>query len=277
MNEICFLGTGGSLPWKDRNNASLLLRIKKDLVLIDCPGDAFSKIKRVDFDPRNIKALFITHIHPDHVYGLPALVHSLMMEEMSLFLYGSPETIQFCRKLLDLFGLLKERVKCRVRFKKVDPDQWFEMLPTLKAYSLKTPHIPSSLGVLFDFKKEDLKLIYSGDSPVHRPLFKNVGSPDILIHDCSAPSRFFRKYPSLSKMHTSSSDLGQIAQQTGVKCLIPIHFFGELDYSLEEIEDEIRQNYKNRLIIPKDLDKMPIDSSLLSEAAYNSLKDDKTK
>lgn len=263
MKELCFLGTGGSLPWKDRNNASLALSIEKDLVLIDCPGDIFGKIRRLDFDPHNIYSIFITHTHPDHVYGLPALIHSLMLEEMSIFLYGSEETIQFCKQLLDLFNLLDEKVKCRIRFKKVDPDRFFKIHSSLRAFAIKTPHTSSSMGAYFDFKDENLGMIYSGDTPVYLPLFKNVGSPDILIHDCSAPSRFFKKYPSLSKMHTSSLDLGKIAQQAGIRCLIPIHFFGELDYSLHEIEKEIRQNYKNRLMIPRDLDKIRISESLL--------------
>jgi ribonuclease Z len=234
-------------------------------VLIDCPGDAFSKIKKLEFDPRNIYSLFVTHTHPDHIYGLPALIHSLMLEEISILLYGSEETVQFCKKLLALFNLLDEKVKCRIQFKKVGPDQWFEIHPSLQALSIKTPHTSSSMGVYFNFEDEDLGLVYSGDSPVYMPLFKNTGSPDILIHDCSAPSRFFKKYPSLSKMHTSSLDLGKIAQQIGIRCLIPVHFFGEMDYSLDEIEKEIRKNYKNRLMIPNDLDKIKISKSLLQK------------
>ncbi|MFO7981079.1 MAG: MBL fold metallo-hydrolase [Candidatus Aminicenantes bacterium] len=264
MKELCFLGTGGSLPWKDRSNASLVLNIENDLLLIDCPGDAFGKIKKLDLDPRNIYSIFVTHTHPDHIYGLPALIHSLMLVEMSILLYGSGETIKFCKQLLDLFNLLDKKIKCRVRFKKVYPDQFFEIHRFLRACSIKTPHTSSSLGICFDFGDEQLRLIYSGDTPVYLPLFKNSGSPDILIHDCSAPSRYFKKYPSLSKMHTSSLDLGKIAQQAGVRFLIPIHFFGELDYSLDEIEKEIRKNYKNRLMIPKDLDKIEISKSLLS-------------
>jgi len=259
------MGTGGSLPWKNRNNASLLLNIEKDLILVDCPGDSFSKIKRLGLDPQNICSIFITHIHPDHVYGLPALIHSLMLEEMSIFLYGSDETIRFCEKLLDLFNLLDKKVKCRIQFKKIDPDMRFSITSSLQIFSIKTPHSSSSLGVCIDFKEEDIKLLYSGDSPVYWPLFKNCGSPDILIHDCSAPSRFFKKYPSLSKMHTNSFDLGEIAQQTGVNFLIPIHFFGELDYSMDEIEKEIKKNYKNKLIIPEDLDKIKISKPWLEK------------
>jgi hypothetical protein len=40
--------------------------------------------------------------------------------------------------------------------------------------------------------------------------------------------------------------------------LIPCHFFGELDYSLGEIEKEIRENYGGKLTIPEDFSRIPI-------------------
>jgi len=263
MKELCFLGTGGSIPRKRRNNASLVLNRDSELVLIDCPGDAYGKIKRLGFDPRNIRSLFVTHIHPDHVYGLPALIHSLMLVDMSILLYGSHETVRFCRDLLELFHLLSEKIKCRIQFNPLEADQSFQIHPSLRASSIRIPHSSSSLGLDLYFKEEDLSLLYSGDTPVHEPLFKRSPSPEVFIHDCSAPSRFFKRFPSLSKMHTHSLALGKMAHQAGVRCLIPIHFFGELDYSMEEIEKEIRENFKNRLIIPEDLDKIQISRSLL--------------
>jgi len=265
MTELGFLGTGGSIPRKGRNNASLVLNRDGKLVLIDCPGDAYGKIKKLGFVPRNICSLFITHIHPDHVYGLPALIHSLMLEDMSLLFYGSHETVRFCKDLLDLFHLLDEKIKCRIRFEPLEEGQSFQIHPSLRASSIRIPHSSSSLALDLYFKEENLSLLYSGDTPVHEPLFNRSPTPEILIHDCSAPSRFFKQFPSLSKMHTHSLDLGKMAHQAGARCLIPIHFFGELEYSMEEIEKEIRENYKNRLIIPEDLDKIRISRSLLEK------------
>jgi ribonuclease BN (tRNA processing enzyme) len=83
---------------------------------------------------------------------------------------------------------------------------------------------------------------------------------DYLIHDCSAPSRFFEEYPSLYAMHTDSLTLGEIAQEAGVKHLIPCHFFGELEYSMGEIEEEIRKNFRGTLTIPDDFSRIPLES-----------------
>jgi ribonuclease BN (tRNA processing enzyme) len=59
-------------------------------------------------------------------------------------------------------------------------------------------------------------------------------------------------------MHTDSLTLGRLAQSAGVKCLIPCHFFGEIDYSISEIEGEIREDYRGRLIVPTDFMTIPL-------------------
>jgi len=48
------------------------------------------------------------------------------------------------------------------------------------------------------------------------------------------------------------------SQESEVQFLIPCHFFGELDFEMDEIEKEIRQNYHNTLIIPSDFERIPI-------------------
>lgn len=258
MKEICFLGTSGSVATTERDNTSFILNCDDNLVLIDCPGAVIQKIKKLDFDPRRIEAILITHIHPDHVYGLPSFVHSLMLDECQICLYGSQTTVDFCMRLLDLFHLRDKKIKCRVKFISLKPEENFDLFPSLQCTSMKVPHDPSSLGFQFILEDEGKKIIYSGDTPPFAPLFKRAADVDFLIHDCSAPSRFFQEYPSLRTMHTDSLELGRLSQEVGVKNLIPCHFFGEIDFSISEIEEEIKRNYCGNLRIPKDFTRITI-------------------
>ena len=59
-------------------------------------------------------------------------------------------------------------------------------------------------------------------------------------------------------MHTTALELGRLSQESQVKRLAPVHFFGELDYSLGEIETEIRRNFSGELVIPSDLEKISL-------------------
>jgi len=254
MTEIFFLGTGGSVATAARDNTSFLLRHGEDLVLVDCPGSAVQKIKKLKFDPRRIRVILLTHIHPDHIYGLPAIIHCLMLEEGEILLCGSEETVSFSRLLLDIFHLRETGFKTRVRFRPLAPGQITKLSPTLAVRAIQVPHHSSSLA--YHFYWDNTELLFSGDTPPHAPLFEQAQEIDFLIHEASAPGRIFRKFPELHKMHTSSLELGKWSAEARVKCLVPCHFLGELEFSPAEIRAEIRQSYQGKLIVPKDFEKL---------------------
>jgi ribonuclease BN (tRNA processing enzyme) len=181
-----------------------------------------------------------------------------MLDECVIEILGSEASVNFCAKLLDLFGLRSEKVKCHVNFIPVVSGENYRISPSLTCSFHKVPHSPSSMAVGFHNSEDGVELLYSGDTPRFPQLFQRVQNIDFLIHDCSAPSRIFEEYPSLFAMHTDSLTLGEMAQEAGVKHLIPCHFFGEVDFSIEEIEEEIRNNFHGELTIPEDFSRIPL-------------------
>ncbi len=258
MSELYFLGTGGAAATEERDNTALLLKHGPDLVLVDCPGSVTRKIKTLGLSPRSVCAIQVTHVHPDHIYGLPSFVHSLMLADLRIRLFGSEGSVRFCRELLELYGLQDESIRCRIEFRAVGSGELFEPLPGVECRAFHVPHKESSLAFAWRFQETGKILFYSGDTPLFAPLFEEAAGVDTLIHDCSVPSRYFQEYPFLPSMHTNALDLGRLAQDAGVKRLIPCHFFGELDYEIEEIHQEIRENYRGDIVIPKDLMRIEI-------------------
>lgn len=258
MAEMYFLGTGGSVATPARDNTSLLIPGEGGLLLVDCTGSIVQKIKRLGYEPRQVRFLFLTHIHPDHVFALPSLIHGLMFEEGEICLFGSAETVSFARRLLDLFHLRERKFRTRVVFRPLSPARRIRVDASVSVQALKTPHHSSSLAYRFYLERENKEVFCSGDTPAYPPLFEAARGIDYLIHDASAPSRYFKKYPALYTMHTSALDLGRLSEDAGVRCLIPCHFLGELAFPLSEVREEIRREFKGRLIIPRDLRKIPL-------------------
>lgn len=254
MLEIGFLGTGGAMSTSERDNASFLFNNGRKIILIDCPGSALQKVQKFGLNPRDLEAIVVTHVHPDHIYGLPAVFHSLMLEEGLIRVYGSEESIQFCIRFLDLFGLRQPKFKTRAEFRAVASGQDFSISEATDVTAIQVTHHPSSLAYHFHLSG-GIEFLYSGDTPAASSPIKRAGSLDYLCHDCSSPSRFFEQYPVLYSMHTNSLELGRLAEEAGVKTLIPCHFFGEVEFSLKEIEEEVRRNYRGRLLIPRDLER----------------------
>ena len=91
MSRICFLGTGGAVATADRDNMSFLTECGGGTILTDCPGSVIQKIKKAGRDPLAVGAIPVTHIHPDRICGLPAFIHSRMLETREVRLFGSQE------------------------------------------------------------------------------------------------------------------------------------------------------------------------------------------
>lgn len=249
MSEISFIGTGGSVATEARDNTSLLLEAG-GLMLIDCPGSVVQKIKKMGRKPEEVNILLVTHIHPDHIYGLPSLVHSLMAEDREIILLGSKGSTDFCASLLDLFRLRRDKIGYRVKMYPLvggGEFRWGDVL----IRAMEVPHSPESLAYKFSFS-DGKELFFSGDTPCLPSLLREMRGIDYVIHDCSAPERFFLQNPELRAMHTSALQLGRIAEEIGIKTLVPIHIFGELPFNDVEIWAEIRESFRGELILPRD-------------------------
>lgn len=77
MLDICLLGTGGTLPLANRWLTSLLVRYKGHSLLIDCGEGTQIAAQEAGLSLKPIDKLLLTHLHADHVSGLPGLLLSM--------------------------------------------------------------------------------------------------------------------------------------------------------------------------------------------------------
>lgn len=82
--KIQFLGTGAGMPAKGRNVSAVCLDLvtERGTVWLFDTGEATQhQILQTAIRPRKIEKIFITHLHGDHIYGLPGLLSSRSFQD----------------------------------------------------------------------------------------------------------------------------------------------------------------------------------------------------
>ena len=77
MLDILFLGTGAAVPSRDRTTSAVAVRSGRDIVLMDCGEGTQRQLMVSPFSFMKIGAVLITHMHGDHVLGLPGLLQTM--------------------------------------------------------------------------------------------------------------------------------------------------------------------------------------------------------
>ena len=96
------------MPLPGRFLTSALVRREGELFLFDCGEGTQISLKMLNLKWKHISSIFISHMHADHVTGLPGLLmlSSQVEREEPLYIYGPDrlgDYIESSRRILDMF------------------------------------------------------------------------------------------------------------------------------------------------------------------------------
>jgi ribonuclease Z len=79
--DVIPLGTASALPTEDRHLSSVALERKGRVLLFDCGEGTQYRLMHADLSRVRVDAIFVTHLHGDHCYGLPGLLSTLALQQ----------------------------------------------------------------------------------------------------------------------------------------------------------------------------------------------------
>jgi len=80
MLNVTFLGTAGSLPTPDRNPSAVLVSREGEMMLFDCGEGTQRQMMRAKTGMMRLNYIFLTHLHADHILGIPGLLETLAFQ-----------------------------------------------------------------------------------------------------------------------------------------------------------------------------------------------------
>ena len=173
--NLTLLGTGcPSVDYK-RCGSSNLVSTKDTKILIDCGSGVTQRLNQAKVSSANIDALFLTHLHSDHVVDLYQLIisswHSYKIKPWKI--YGPKGTKKFVKKIMDAWS---DERKQRISYESRSSVKAFNInvtefnnvgtisLRDIKVKYFEVDHKPVKYAYGFSFYNKSKKLTISGDT-----------------------------------------------------------------------------------------------------------------
>lgn len=243
MPRLVFLGTGaGGFRGSSRYKSSIYL----DGLLFDCGAGVVGRLEDLDLIGR-VEAVFITHLHSDHVSGLYDLLVSMVVERRSrpLEIYA-PKGLG---GLLDSYSALGNKLS--------SPETGFTLrvhegpargvrVGEFTVDAILLDHVVENYGYLVRWG--GLVVAYSGDTREPSPLVDQ--RVDYLIHEATFTEKF--REIAVRYGHTTALEAARTAQRVGAKRLFITHIENRAD----PLEAKLReaQSVFPDTVMPEDLE-----------------------
>jgi len=252
--RFVFLGTSGAVPGRERDSTSIVFEDGGPPVLVDCGGSPAQKLMLAGVEPLSLGRLIITHIHPDHAYGLPSLAQTLLLTGRTapLRIACREEHESTLRSLLGLFGLLERPGIFPVLWEPVPPREAFALGSSGELSITTSPNAHGSMpniAVRIEPARPGAAVVYSSDTEPCAAVEALARGAHTLIHEATFSERRIERFG----VHSTAAEAGGVAARAGVKRLILVHVDPEHHGELDALADEARRHFSGEVEVAREL------------------------
>lgn len=222
------MGTASAMPISDRNPSAQVLSVHGRLFLIDCGEGTQQQMRRMHVSFLKVEAVFITHIHGDHLFGLFGLLSSMAMYGRTgkLDVYG-PRALGSVLKFYDSF--FGEGSNFEIAFHAVECDSpvlihesknvrvsAFPLRHKIECYGYRFDGIPS------ERHPEVPSYAYCSDTVSFPELAEYVKGVKLLYHEATYMRDMSDK--AALRWHSTTEDAARCALAAGAGELVVGHY-----------------------------------------------------
>lgn len=272
MTQVVMLGTGTPNADAKRVSSGVAIAINNQPYLVDCGHGIVQRVVeahqsgKISWNSTHLNRLFVTHLHADHIVGLPDLMFTPWIHDRqtSIQAYGPPELASMVEHINLAFS---ENIREHTTAHPHTPHGYkVEVFPVLEGlcyqdenvqvFALKADH-GDLTAYSYKFVSPDRTVIISGDTRPVPEFVQWARGCDVLIHEVYSALAFNNRPAEWqayhSRVHTSSYELGEIAHQIQPKRLVLYHqlFWG---VSETDLIAEVATRFDGKIISANDLD-----------------------
>jgi len=245
MPKIIILGSSNAIPDAHHENTHFVVVGKKRVVLVDCVSNPILRLKQAGVAFEQLTDLVVTHFHPDHVAGVPLLLMDmwLMGRREPLHIYGLHHTLDRIEGMMGFYDWAHWPGFFPVVFHRLPASEKTLVLECDEMRVLASPvrHLVPTIGVRFEFANNGSSAVYSCDTEPCPEVVNLAAGATVLIHESAGNG----------PGHTSASQAGEIARQSGAAALYLIHY-PTGDFNSQELVGEAQKTFGGEVRLAED-------------------------
>ncbi|SDN05242.1 MBL fold metallo-hydrolase [Lachnospira pectinoschiza] len=261
--KLTMLGTGNALV-SDCYNTCFILEDNNELFMVDAGGgnQVLSQIKKAGYDWKNIRHIFLTHKHIDHLLGAVWMTRMICQNirqgqyEGDAYIYSHKEVLDLLRDMANKLIQKKDTafIDKRLHFVEVKDGESLEII----GHKVEFFDILSTKAKQFGFCLEmadGKKFTCCGDEPLNEQLESYAKDAKWLLHEAFclySQADIFKPY---EKHHSTVKDASELAAKLSVENVLLYHTEEKNLANRKELyTKEAREYYNGNIFVPDDLE-----------------------
>ena len=274
-SRLVLLGTGGGpTPKATRSAPAFAVAVDGATYIVDCGNGVARQMAKAALPFRSLRAVFLTHHHSDHNadYGNLFLLLWAGGLNAPVDAFGPPPLRKMTEQYLALNAYdIATRIADEgrpplaplIRVRDITMAGEVYRDERVRVSCALVEHPPVVPAFAFRFDMADRSIVFSGDTAPCASLIELARGADVLVHEvmyepaldaiCARLDNATRLRQHLLDSHTTLDQVGAVAREAGVKCLVLSHFV-----PAEGIADEIwregaARGFDGEIVLGRDL------------------------